>query len=77
VNWSPLFLKAAPVALKVIDFGFAVAQKAVDWNDARLARKRKAKQWAETPSVIRGCARCNEIAYTPGQVACSKCGGLL
>lgn len=47
-----------------------------EWRKERAQAKAQ-REWAETPATIRGCARCNEIAYTPGQVACSKCGGLL
>lgn len=66
-----------PALLKAIDLGFAVAQKFVDWNEARLAKQKAARAWAETPAPIRACFRCQEIAYLPGQVACNKCGALL
>lgn len=46
------------------------------WRD-RKRRQAEAKAWAERPAPIRGCSRCNEIAFTPGQVACGRCGTLL
>jgi hypothetical protein len=69
MNWALVF--------RVIDAGFAVAQKAVDWNEARLAKQRKAREWANAPAGVRGCPRCNEIVYTPFRDTCTKCGALL
>jgi hypothetical protein len=66
-----------PALLKAVDVGLAVAQKVVEWNDARVAKKRAQDHWSKAPAVIRGCPRCHEIAYTPGQVACNKCGAFL
>ncbi len=40
----------------------------------RLRRQRK---HAQTPVTPRGCPQCKEIAYTPGQLSCFKCGGRL
>lgn len=37
----------------------------------------KARAWTQTPAAVRSCPRCNEIAFTPGQVTCTKCGALL
>jgi uncharacterized paraquat-inducible protein A len=49
------------------------------WHEHRRtrARKRAADEWARTPAQIKGCPRCNEIAYLPGQVACNRCGAIL
>lgn len=47
-----------------------------EWRRKRAADER-AKEWAETPAPIRACFRCREIAYTPRQVSCNRCGGLL
>lgn len=43
----------------------------------RREAERAAKQWAETPALARGCPRCREVAYTPGQTTCHKCGASL
>jgi len=49
------------------------------WHEHRReqARQRARDAWANTPAPIRACARCSEIAYTPGQVACNRCGSVL
>lgn len=47
-----------------------------EWRAERRARKAK-EAWAKTLAPIRGCPQCREIAFTPGQVSCNKCGGLL
>lgn len=49
------------------------------WRERKRkkAADRAAREWAEKPAAIRACRRCNEIAFTPGQVACTKCGSVL
>ncbi len=49
------------------------------WTEYRLAKRKQkeADAWAATPNAIRACFKCKEIAYTPGQVTCAKCGALL
>jgi hypothetical protein len=32
------------------------------------------KQWQSSPAPMRACPKCNEIAFTPGQIACAKRG---
>ena len=66
-----------PLVMKGIDLGFDLAQRAMEWNDARLAKKRAAEKWAATPAVVRDCPKCHEIAYAPGQVYCRHCGAKL
>jgi hypothetical protein len=46
------------------------------WRERQKKRK-AAAEWAARPAPIRACFRCKEIAYTPGQVECAKCGALL
>jgi hypothetical protein len=48
-----------------------------EWRRERAKARAAAKQWAETPAPVRGCPRCREIAYSPGQTACAKCSALL
>jgi hypothetical protein len=43
----------------------------------RKRRREAQKEWANTPAPTRSCPKCKEIAFTPGQVACAKCGTLL
>lgn len=70
-----------PIVFSVVDAGLAVAERVEAWQAKRRARRiaerRAREQWAQTRATIRACPRCHEIAYTPGQVACSKCGALL
>ena len=47
-----------------------------EWRRDR-ARAKAAQQWAETPASVRACPRCREVAYTPGQAHCTKCGSAL
>lgn len=47
-----------------------------EWRRKRAAAK-AARAWAERTSPMRACPYCREIAYTPGQTACFKCGRLL
>lgn len=43
-----------------------------------LQRQRAASaRWAQTPAPVRACPSCREVAYTPGQLACTKCGARL
>ena len=64
-------------ALAIARFAFELGSEL--WREWRrdAARERAAKQWAETPAPVRGCPRCREIAYTPGQTTCHKCGAPL
>ncbi len=63
-----------PVLLKAIDVGFAVAERVVAQLDRRRAAQRA---WANEPAPRRRCAVCSEIAYTPRQTKCFKCGTTL
>lgn len=66
-----------PIVLKAVDLGFDGLEYAAD-RYARWQRKqRAAKAWAETKASVRACHRCREIAYTPGQTVCTKCGATL
>lgn len=58
---------------------FVIGLGAALWKDWRAYRREqaRAKVVAETPAIIRGCPRCKEIAFTPGQVTCTKCGAFL
>lgn len=47
-----------------------------EWKKKR-AKDRAAKQWAETPNVIRGCPHCHEVNYVPGAISCRACGRML
>jgi hypothetical protein len=58
----------------IAELAYDLAREA--WRD-RKRKQAAAKAWAERPAPIRGCPRCGEIAYTPGQVACGRCGALL
>ena len=46
------------------------------WREHRRDQA-AAKAWAETRSTVRGCPRCREIVYGPGQTTCGKCGAAL
>lgn len=41
------------------------------------ARWRRLRLWPTRAAVPRACPRCREIAYTPGQERCNKCGAAL
>jgi hypothetical protein len=43
------------------------------WLEERR-RKRLARAHAETPVTPQACPKCLEIAYSPGQARCFKCG---
>lgn len=61
----------------VVAIGTAVYEMADEVLRERARRNAAAKAWAETPAPIRACPKCNEIAYTPGQVRCCRCGAAL
>jgi hypothetical protein len=46
------------------------------WRE-RKRRKAAAKAWAEQPAPVRACPSCREVAYTPGQLSCLRCGSRL
>lgn len=60
------------------DFAGMLLDLAVDLAVDKLReiqRKRgAAKAWAQTPAPVRACPQCGEVAYTPGQTHCTKCG---
>lgn len=53
------------------------------WREWRQERRRARNAqvardaWANTPVPVRGCPKCREIAYTPRQTHCNKCGAQL
>ena len=63
-----------PLVLRAVDITFAGIQIAVEWYDERAKKKKALEKWAKTPIVVRGCPQCNEVAYAPGQLYCTKCG---
>lgn len=46
------------------------------WHE-RQREKARQRAWANTQAPVRACARCSEVSYTPGQVACGRCGAIL
>jgi hypothetical protein len=60
-----------------IKLGVTIAYEIYDEAMRERRRRKQAEKWAGTVSAPRACHRCKEIAYIPGQVACTKCGGLL
>lgn len=51
-----------------------LAFEVADEMRLELRRRRKQKQWAETPIRLRACKRCHEVAYSPTATFCDKCG---
>jgi uncharacterized paraquat-inducible protein A len=61
----------------ILRFAFEVgAEMFHEWRRSR-AKAKAQRDWANTPTTVRGCPRCHEIAYRPGQVSCERCGALL
>ena len=61
----------------LLRFVLEVAQELGHERRAAKARQRAAERWASTPGPRRMCRNCSEIAYTPGQTRCDKCGAVL
>lgn len=61
----------------ILRFAFEVGSEL--WREWRRERARAKAQrdWANTPTTVKGCPRCHEVAYRPGQVICIKCGARL
>lgn len=61
-------------AAQWIRLGVEIASEV--WHEVRRERsaRRAAEAWATTPAPTRACVRCREVAYTPGQTVCAKCG---
>lgn len=72
-----LLASSASLTARAVRFVFEVGVELWQTWRSKQKEKARAKIVAETPAVIRGCPRCNEIAFTPGQVTCTKCGALL
>lgn len=64
--------------MSLLKFIGTLAYEIVDeaWRE-RKRRKAAEKAWAERQARIRACPQCNEIAYTPGQMACNRCSAVL
>lgn len=62
--WGSLLLEGARWAVKA---GAAALRRARRKQEA-------ADAWAGQPAPMNGCRRCGEIAYTPDQHVCFKCG---
>jgi hypothetical protein len=66
MNWVKLAIDAAKLAYELADE--AVRER---------RRIKAAERWAKTANDVKACPQCREIAYTPKQVSCNKCGALL
>ncbi len=60
-----------------VKLGVTLAYEIVDEALRERKRRKAAEKWAGTVATPRACHRCKEIAYIPGQMTCTKCGGLL
>ena len=56
---------------------FEVASELWRERQQEKARQRAAEAWANAPAHVRACLACGEIAYTPGQTRCDRCGAEL
>lgn len=63
MNFAPLIRLAYELAAEILH--------------EELKKRRERKRWPKTGTAVRGCPRCREIAYTPGQTLCNKCGAPL
>ena len=59
---------------KILEIVFIAADKAIQLYEKRKARLR---EWSNKKDTVRGCPKCKEISFTPGETVCSKCGAVL
>lgn len=53
------------------------AKELIAWCKAKRAKEAAQEKYATTPMIPRGCPKCKEVAYSPGQVKCFKCNSSL